>query len=744
MNTQDEQNDQLSERSDNGGEDEEFNFEPEEDELNIRHPHSPVDQGAGQDQEGDEDPQDTTSSRDDRVAQELPILHEQGDPGRARSSVSTQGLGEVHQDGKGDAETRRSATGPRNSCDDLEHTPSSDSLPTIHLDETSPQAVPSRRSEDPMAEFTRDARRFSTDHFQSPGATIPSPMARRAVPPPGESRWTRPTAPGLSFQGTVPEPSTDERRFTMPTGVDYTPIRSNPQFAQQSRGGAQGMGDPDPDPSDPGSDSHHSSRHTTPAPSPVPPPRVRRTKAQEATRPTSPPCAAAQPQPQPRILRGTGMTLRTTPLDFTSQPMNKIWDKHTRHLLSAEDRLAFEGKAGGYVLGKNNKLRLLTQTAEDDEILTKNYNLQYQVLALKQHCHEHDTGDVMGIVKQDSRGFPMLTEYNLFDDYMKIDPVVVAQSNVLYNRYVSDPYVGQNMALIFNMLKMNTQETLFYQCLELYLKYHPMQQGGPLMWSLIMQKISSRTEQQLDYLKLKVKQLRISSLEGENVDKAVSLLDAALSTFKAASTPTVNRIPQEWNKDLLDLFQTSSVSNFNNIFLKIQQDVRQVADMEGLMPEWPDHEEVIRLARATYNRLKLSGEWDVPAASQKKAMVAEIRRPFRPDNNKPQFEPTCWNCGNKGHKLQQCTQALDQPKIDKMRIEWKNKRGRFNSNSNSNSRYQNQNNKRANIAVKTKSKNKNRDKPERAAAPQVNMAAQQVNAHGYTNRNLEDIVMNVL
>jgi hypothetical protein len=425
--------------------------------------------------------------------------------------------------------------------------------------------------------------------------------------------------------------------------------------------------------------------------------------------------------------------------------LNKIWDKLTRHELTAEDRLAFEAKAGGYVLGKNNKLRLLTQTAEDDEILTKNYNLQYQVLALKQHCDEYDIGDCMQIIKPDSQGFPMLTSYNLFDDYMKLDPVVVAQSNVLYHRYVVEPYVGQNMTLVFNMLKQNTQETLFYSCLELYLKYHPMQQGGPLMWSLILQKISSRTEQQLDYLKTKAKQLRISSLEGENVDKAVSLLDAALSTFKAASTPTVNRIPQEWNKDLLSIFQTSSVSTFNQIFLKIQQDVRQIADMEGIMPVWPNHDETIRLARATYNRLKLSGEWDVPASSQKKAMVAEARRPFRPDNNQVRSEPVCWNCGVKGHRLQQCTQALDQTKIDKKRNEWKNnKRGKSNGNSNFNPRYQNQNNKRANVAVKTKPKNKDKDKPERAAAPQGNMAAQYVDARGYTNRNLEDIVMNVL
>lgn len=711
MNNQDETNQQQDQDPDQDAE-EVWNFENEG--LDFNHGQE-VDQGTGQGQQGNAVVQEETPQRGELPTQVSTFDHEQVDQGRVQASVSTPGLRSIPPDRPGNAEEGLGGISAGRLYDELEHTPSSD---TIHYDDSSPRAVPSRRSEDPITDVTRDARRFSSEHFQSPTGTVPGLGPRRTVPPPGVQRFTRPTVPGL-----------EERRFTMPTGVDLeTPLRRNPQFATDAMGGH-----PDHDPPSSSSSSRQPSRSS--APSPVLPPQMRRENAAQAG-----PNASRARQ---LILQGCPLTLRTTPLDYASLPSNAIWNKLKRHELSAEDRLAFEAKAGGYVLGKNNKLRLLTQTAEDDEILTKNYNLQYQVLALKQHCHEHDIGDCMRILKPDSHGFPMLTEYNLFDDYMKIDPVVVAQSNTLYHRYVVEPYVGQNITLIYNMLKNNTQETLFFQCLELYLKYHPMQQGGPLMWSLILQKISSRTEQQLDYLKTKVKQLRISSLEGENVDKTVSLLDAALSTFKAASTPTTNRIPQEWNKDLLTIFQTSSVSTFNSLFLKIQQDVRQAADMEGVMPQWPDHEEIIRLASATYNRLKLSGEWDVPASSQKKAMVVEVRRPFKPNDNQPRPDPTCWNCGIKGHKLQQCPKPLDQAKIDKKRVEWKsNRRDRFNNNSNSNSRYQN--NRRANVAVKSKSKNKDKDKPERAAAPQVNMAAQYVDSRGYTNRNLEDIAREIL
>lgn len=328
--------------------------------------------------------------------------------------------------------------------------------------------------------------------------------------------------------------------------------------------------------------------------------------------------------------------------------------------------------------------------------------------------------------------------YDLFEHYMKLDTDLVAQSNSFYNRYCEDKFIGENLTLTYNMLKLNTDETLFNKCLEEYDRYHPLQQGGPLMLSLILKKINSGTEQQLDYLKHKAKSLRISSLEGENVDKAISLLNAALNTFKSASTKSLDRKPIEWEKDLISIFQTSTVSSFNNLFHKIQDDVRQAADMSGGAPQWPSHEDIIRLASATYNRQKLSGEWDIP--SGKRAMYGgqTSSREFQPGNpNRPRKEPTCWNCGKTGHVISDCRDKLDQAKIDKGREAWR--AGRKDNKFNSNFKKQ-----RANVADATTKSKKNRKKKNKAEAatqgttPQANVAAIPSNPYGYTNRNLED------
>ena len=68
---------------------------------------------------------------------------------------------------------------------------------------------------------------------------------------------------------------------------------------------------------------------------------------------------------------------------------------------------------------------------------------------------------------------------------------------------------------------------------------------------------------------------------------------------------------------------------------------------------------------ASYNRLKQSGEWDVPSSVKAKGYVAgPLSAPpprFPPQDTK---NMKCWNCGKEGHLLPQCTAPRDQAKID--------------------------------------------------------------------------------
>lgn len=608
-----------------------------------------------------------------------------------------------------DAEERVTGTPRPGVFNELEDTPSPD---VFQFDDSTPRAPSDRRSSiDPMLDLTNAARRVSNAAFNSP---LPMGMDTRRPTPPDERRFTLPNPTDeLDDQYDAPP-------IPPPAGVGTIPPTV----------GAGAGGDPGP----PSSSSSDTSHHHTPAPSPIPPPRVKR--------PTNQPAA---PGGDPLHVQGRVLRIRTIPRAFNDAGVNRIWDKYHRHLLPVEDRLAFDGKAGGYCLGKHNKLRLLSNKIDDDEALMKNCNLQQQLRAIRKHCDEYDISDVFTVlVPVDMRRSAALLpqRFNFFDEYMHLDADLVAQSNAYYNRFCDDQFIIDNLTLTYNMLRCNTDDKLFLKCLEEYDRYQPCQQGGPLMLSLLLKKINSGTEQQLDYLKAKAKVLRISSLEGESVDQAISLLDAALHTFTSASSATLQRKPIEWEKDLISIFQTSSVSSFNQMFYKIQNEVRQAADMSGGLPQWPSHEKVIRLASATYNRLKLSGDWDVPALAQKKALVSQPqpqpRRPFNPMNTGDRPPPTCWNCKLQGHTVNNCPKEKDQAAIDKAREDFMaKKRERFNSTRNQQPQ---QGARRANVAQLQNETAPSLETQELRA----NLAGvAERNQHGYTNRNLEATLSNL-
>ena len=73
------------------------------------------------------------------------------------------------------------------------------------------------------------------------------------------------------------------------------------------------------------------------------------------------------------------MNLRVTPVDIATFQPSKVWNKYTRSSLPADERISFDKEAGGYVLGKHNKLKVQSKLDKDDEALKHIYNIQLQV-----------------------------------------------------------------------------------------------------------------------------------------------------------------------------------------------------------------------------------------------------------------------------------------------------------------------------------------------------------------------------
>lgn len=344
----------------------------------------------------------------------------------------------------------------------------------------------------------------------------------------------------------------------------------------------------------------------------------------------------------------------------------RLWPKLDRPKMKPDVKLAFQKSATGFVLSKTNKLSVPVVTNQGEAILTEIHNLSSQLQALKEHCHDYDMLDVFEIVvpEQVSKKSDLEAErFQLFEDYAKLTPDMVANSNAWYNLWISEPYIRENMSYSLTLLKNNTEESLWSKCLEDYKEFHVDQRGGPLMLYLILRRIQDVSETTIGHLKTKLSHLAIKDLKGEDVDIAVSLVKSTYSALKSASTQERNFVPDDLPNTVLEVFQTTSVPEFNSVFQREQQIVRTEADKVGGLPKWPTIQQLTSLATNTYSRLKHSNAWDVPDAAKAKALVSSSSDPT-PQSSKPRPKYKCFNCGSEDHLLSDCPKPKDQAKIE--------------------------------------------------------------------------------
>ena len=371
---------------------------------------------------------------------------------------------------------------------------------------------------------------------------------------------------------------------------------------------------------------------------------------------------------------GREMILDSSPADRDTYVVPRLWDKLKREDLDCEQRQIFVKAATGFVLAKGNKLAVLSTKQDDDGILKHCHNLRTQLKALEDHAINHDIVDVFtivsahditqsGAVHANPDGGPRV--YNLFTDYPRLHLSEVAASNAWYNTWLigQQPYVKENMQLTFELLRHNTEETLWSKCLEKYEEFHPIQQGGPLMLHLILERIQTSSESAVEFLKGKILSIKIREIEGENVDTVVSLIKAAHQALLSASTPTRSYVPDDLPLKVMEIFQTSSHHEFNKVFADEVSEARRQADKYGGVPNWNTISQTLNQASSTYRRLKLSGEWDTPKKNSP-AFAAQETRPPR-DNTRPRAPPKCWNCGEEGHTVPTCPKPSNPETIKK-------------------------------------------------------------------------------
>lgn len=356
------------------------------------------------------------------------------------------------------------------------------------------------------------------------------------------------------------------------------------------------------------------------------------------------------------MVNGETFNVNSDPYEGTTQA--PLWDKRDRSNLTPEEKQLFVKNATMCILSKSNKLALPSYKQNEDGTLRGLQNTTSQLKSLETHIIRYGMRDVFTTVQPKSlmTSIDSYNEtFNLFLDYPRLNTSFVANSNAWWRRYISQasPWINENFQYSFDFIKANTTETLFDKAFQDYLEFPDCQKGGPLILLLILQRIQNTSETSLDNLRTSLRNLKISMLEGEDVELATNIIKSSVAALKGASRPEKSFLPDDLSELILKIYQTTSVASFNLIFAEERKRIFVEADKANLLPVWPSTKEITSLAIRSYLRMMADGTWTAPAP-KKAAFPAVIGE--RPP-------PTCFNCGEVGHLAPDCPHERNEAKF---------------------------------------------------------------------------------
>jgi hypothetical protein len=201
------------------------------------------------------------------------------------------------------------------------------------------------------------------------------------------------------------------------------------------------------------------------------------------------------------------------------------------------------------------------------------------------------------------------------------------------------------------------------------------------MLLLILQRVQNTTESALSNLVHRIEHLKISEIEGENVETVATLVKAALTLVDRASERNMVRLPFDFPKTLLKVYQTSSVPEFNAQFQQMLLKAQQSQDLHGGTALWPSIEVINTLAKNTYIRMLSENTWTVPASTKayharrgkgkgKRTKAGGYSASTAPSaSSTPSHSPVCWNCEGPHHSAD-CPQPRNQTLFESNKAKW--------------------------------------------------------------------------
>jgi hypothetical protein len=357
---------------------------------------------------------------------------------------------------------------------------------------------------------------------------------------------------------------------------------------------------------------------------------------------------------------GLKLTVRATPTtaDATARALFPMEDRHSY----PADKLASLFEAIGKA--QKNKFGLLTLALEDQDKLEDTYALQMLLESTKEHFIQYGVSNVFTIILYDDADMQNVTGFkDILVNHSVVTMAQVAKSNAWYATMVDGPLgvaCRQNLTLSATFLLNNMEEGLKHRCIELYMSYDSTEQGGPLLYKIMMDHLQFNTDAAGKALVTMLKKMKLNEIKGENVDKIVGLVRTTIQRLGKIqhSVTGASAIPDDLNESLIEVFKTSTVKKFNDIFYHLEtQALTDKYAHSGMTHSFPSVNTLLDIAHNTYYDMSLANQWTGVTTKAKSTA-------FQASANASNAGPlTCWNCGG-AHTLRDCKQKRDQKKIE--------------------------------------------------------------------------------
>ncbi len=209
------------------------------------------------------------------------------------------------------------------------------------------------------------------------------------------------------------------------------------------------------------------------------------------------------------------------------------------------------------------------------------------------------------------------------------------------------------MKLTFQFLENNTTERLWDKCIEAYENYKPQERGGPLLFIIMMKRLQVDTDAAVEYLRNSVKTMKVTNFDGEDVSRVVSLIRGVWKRLKGVGE---SKVPSDFSKQILAVFQTSTVPEFNALF-EHSNGLEIKTRTDPGKEKWPSPDVLFEMAESKYLELHQIDKWSGVTTKANQTV-------FNASAGAATITCRCFNCGSLDHSLPKCPKPRNEQQIE--------------------------------------------------------------------------------